>query len=311
MDKYPKTAPACLTFALEPQTGEGASRRFRGVAYSGGVIPQYGWYGDACIDLSTISLPSGKLFALVDHDPSQRAGQFSARIENNALIVEGELFQSSAAGREVAELLAEGAPWQMSVGIQAETESSDQKRAVLINGQTFEVNTVFRHAALREVSFVPVGADPNTAVAAFSRNMAGAVSPDPIPQTTEGDTSMTLEALQAKVAELTQQLEAANAKTSEATTQLAEMKAAARTDAILKLGREFSPEQKAALEKLGDAEFLILSAVIAEEHKTAPDAPPHLFSEQFGNGKPDATHQKPALASLNATLINQLSGKKE
>lgn len=75
--------PACLTFAVAPvadPSGTGPMR-FRGVAYSGGVIPQYGFYGDACIDLASMPMPDGELFALVDHDPTQRAGKFAARID--------------------------------------------------------------------------------------------------------------------------------------------------------------------------------------------------------------------------------------
>jgi len=316
MDKNPKTAPACLTFALEQQPSEGNARRFRGVAYSGGVVPQYGWFGDTCIDLASLVLPAGKLFALVDHDPSQRAGQFSARIEGNALIVEGDLFQSSAAGREVAALLSEGAPWQMSVGVQAETEQSDHKRAVQVNGRVLEVNTVFRNAVLREVSFVPVGADPNTAVAAFSRNMAGAVHPETIPQNQEGDSSMTIEELQAQVSELTQQLAASKAEAESAHASLAQIRMTARKAAIKELsaqtGREFKAEESAALEKLEEEAFVVLSAVFVDGKKKTTEKDKHLFSDQATAGKDDAhgsDENKPTLAKLNATLIHQLSGK--
>lgn len=63
--------------------------RFRGVAYSGGTIPQYGFYGDACIDLASLRLPERELFALVDHEPAKRAGKFSARVEANSIISRG------------------------------------------------------------------------------------------------------------------------------------------------------------------------------------------------------------------------------
>ena len=160
-----------LTFSVLPLTSpatDGTLSRFRGVAYSGGLIPRYGAYGDAAIDLSTINLP-GEVFALVDHDPSQRAGKGSLHIEGGELVFTGEIFKSTSAGQEVSSLFAEGAPWQMSVGIQSQPEHSKKPRMVNVNNQQLTINTLFKNASIREVSFVPVGADPNTSVVAFSK----------------------------------------------------------------------------------------------------------------------------------------------
>jgi phage head maturation protease len=156
-----------LTFAVTSVTSSDEQTRFSGVAYSGGLIPGYGNYGDAAIDLSTITLPD-EVFALVDHDPGQRAGKGYLTVSGNELIFSGELFKSTLAGQEVAALFSEGAPWQMSVGIQSKPEYSKQPRAVSVNAQNLTLNTLFTHAAVREVSFVPIGADPNTSVAVFS-----------------------------------------------------------------------------------------------------------------------------------------------
>jgi hypothetical protein len=305
------TKPACLTFAVDPvanPTGTGPMR-FRGVAYSGGVIPQYGWYGDACIDLASLSLPTGKLFALVDHDPTQRAGKFDARLENNAIIVEGELFTANEAGREVAALLAEGAPWQMSVGIQAETEQSDKRRAVQCNGQPMEVNTLFKNAVLREVSFVPVGADPQTSVQAFSRNLAGDThSPVPHPV---GDPDMTLEELQTQVAELSAKLEAETAARQQAEDALAAHKLAARQDAIkalsAEIGRDMTEAETAALVSVDEATYATLSATLLSLKPAKPAAPDHLFAEQATDGQGE-TPETAAILKAQAILRNQVSG---
>ena len=157
-----------LTFAVTSLiSSDSEQTRFSGVAYSGGLIPGYGNYGDAAIDLSTITLPE-EVFALVDHDPSQRAGKGHLTVNGNELIFSGELFKSTAAGQEVAALFAEGAPWQMSVGIQSKPEYSKKPRVIAVNSQNLSLNTLFTHASVREVSFVPIGADPNTSVAVFS-----------------------------------------------------------------------------------------------------------------------------------------------
>lgn len=312
MRKNPVQTPACLSFAVQATNDPAATgpTRFRGIAYSGGLVPHYGFHGDACIDLSSIKLPEGRLFALVDHDPGKRAGQFSARLENDAIVVEGELFKSTESGREVAALLAEGAPWQMSVGIQADAESTDTLRTVQCNGRALSVHTVFRNAALREVSFVPVGADPNTAVAAFSRNLAGAVAPT-VPQT--GEINMTLEELQQQVADLTGKLEAETAARQSAEAALAETRLAARKASIAALAaelpHELTADETAALEKMPEDIFAAMAGTL-QRFKPAASADPALFKEQATDGKP-AEDGKKTLAQMNAAILNQLSGKKE
>ena len=160
---------AYLTFAptISEHDAQGLPTKFSGIAYSGGVIPSYGGFGDAAIEIESFQIPTAPVFALVDHDPKQRAGKLSAELQGNQIAISGEFFTSSPAGKEVAALFAEGAPWQLSVGIQAQTTLTG-KDPIQMNGRTMAINTLFKNASLREVSFVPVGADPNTAVAAFS-----------------------------------------------------------------------------------------------------------------------------------------------
>lgn len=294
------TQTTCLTFAVEASAE--APQRFRGVAYSGGLIPSYGFYGDAAIDLDSIKLPEGKLFALVDHDHAKRAGQFTARLEANQIIVEGSLFTATDAGREVAALMAEGAPWQMSVGIQAKAEEING--AAEINGQTLAINTLFKDAHLREVSFVPVGADPNTTVAAFSRNLAATVA-DEVPQPEVTDMS---EELQTQIDELSAQLEAERTARVAAESALAEIKAQARTESLAQLsaelGREFSEVETQTFAALDDAAFGVMAGALKS---LKPAAPEHLFREQATDGKQD--NAQTALIQARASLIKQVSGK--
>lgn len=268
-----KTETYTLTFAVgqfEPE--KPGPVRFRGVAYSGGLIPQYGWHGDSVIDLSSINLPN-QIFALVDHDTGKRAGKCSPRLEGNQVIVEGELFDATDAGREVAALLKAGAPWQMSVGIQAKARSSDEAASVTVNGQTLTVNTVFSDASLREVSFVPVGADPNTAVSAFAKRDGHHL---------QGATPMELEALKAKVAELEAASAEFKARAEQAESKLSEIKMAARKDAIAKLeastGQTFDDTRKAAFAGMDDVQFDAVSVTLSAIAKPS-NAPDHLFNE--------------------------------
>lgn len=294
----PKTA-TCLTFAITPDAA--SPKRFSGIAYSGGLIPQYGWHGDAAIDLSTMQIPEGRIFALVDHDPSRRAGHLTASIKDGALHVEGELFDATESGREVSALLAAGAPWQMSVGIQAETESGDKKRAVKINNRKLEINTLFKHAALREVSFVPVGADPNTSVASFSRNLGS--------QQKETHKMEEIDELKQQVAALTASLEAEKTARATAETSLAEITLSARKSAVTALltsvGMEDTTDNAAPYLDMPAATFAAVSQQM-QALKPASQAPSHLFSEQAKDGKGEEGSDK--ISASLAKMTAQLQG---
>jgi phage head maturation protease len=138
-----------------------AANRFGGIAYSGEIIPSYGWIGDVVIDLADAQIPDS-LFALVNHDPDQRVGKCRPRIENGQLWIEGEFLQATDIGRQVAAELAEGAPWQYSIGFTAPLDIYNEAREVTVNGRTLRVQGIFRAPRLLEVSFVPAGADPKT-----------------------------------------------------------------------------------------------------------------------------------------------------
>ena len=66
--------PRYLTFAPDITVDEssGLPTGFSGIAYSGGVVPNYGWYGASAIDMGSVSIPD-QMFSLVNHDPDQRA----------------------------------------------------------------------------------------------------------------------------------------------------------------------------------------------------------------------------------------------
>jgi hypothetical protein len=96
--------------------------RFTGVAYSGGVIPSYGWLGDVAIDLATLQNPDAQnIPVLIDHSAEIEniAGKGNLSRQGHALHITGELTQATEAGRQVAALMLEGYPLQLSVGMQA------------------------------------------------------------------------------------------------------------------------------------------------------------------------------------------------
>lgn len=262
-----------LSFSPHFDAATDGPRRFSGIAYSGGLIPGYGWHGDSVIDLASFTLPPGPLFALVDHDPTQRAGRFTASLTDHHIQIDGEFFTTTEAGREVSGLCAEGAPWQLSVGIRGQIDESSAPRELAINGQTLTARTVFRHASLLEVSFVPVGADPATAVTAFAQ----------LPEEDTMDPSA-LAALTAEIAALKDQVVALTTERNAAHAALANHRAELRHAAITELSAqtalEISAEQRAVLIALSDADYQVMAGMMTAR----PAAPEHLFSEQATAG---------------------------
>lgn len=188
----------------------GETRSFAGVAYSGGVVPGYGWLGDVAIDLTNAKIPA-RTFALLDHDHKQRAGVASFTIENNALRTSGRLLDT-AFGEQIATLAAQGAPWRLSVGVIAEIVKTGRKPQ-MVNGQELVVDHIFRNPIIREVSFVTAGADPNTEVQVFA-----AQNPTITPDTKSLELSAALAQVNAELAELrASQLRAALPKLPDAT----------------------------------------------------------------------------------------------
>lgn len=103
--------PRHLTFSPDITVDEtnGIPTGFSGIAYSGGVVPNYGWYGDSAIDIGSLSIPD-QMFALVNHDPDQRAGHCRVWIDGSAIHIAGQFSRMTAAGQSVAGEFMEKAP---------------------------------------------------------------------------------------------------------------------------------------------------------------------------------------------------------
>lgn len=157
-----------LCSALEaPSVDDVLPKRFSGIAYSGGIVPDYGPFGDIAIDLGTLKLPSKRLFALINHDPNQRAGTLELSMDGDAIRVDGE-FMDTTDGLKVASEFKQGAPWEFSVRVHGKKRKADRSTPILLNGREMNVDMIISDASVREVSFVPAGADPNTTAIAFS-----------------------------------------------------------------------------------------------------------------------------------------------
>lgn len=322
---------ANLSLRFQPTIDLDASQptRFEGLAYSGGVIPNYGLYGDAAIDLGSMVVSDKPVFALVNHDSNQRAGKVELRKIGDGLTASGTFSLSTDAGRQVAAEFSEGAPWEFSVGINAEVESFPKRSEVELNGRTLSVDTVFRKARVRELSFVPAGADPNTHVVAFERpclpvevsctDVEKSMSEDREKlialEASNVDLKSKLIASESMVADLTAQLEAVRQQLSvesdrakQAEAQIQAQREAARKIAVESLfadmHQEMSAERAAPYLAMSEESFAAISADLRA--LSAPVADPKLFVETAVSG----ASRDANVIDLGAQLFKQVAGVK-
>lgn len=286
-------------FTFEPsivRDAAGLPTGFSGVAYSGGVIPNYShndvWYGDVAIDIDTMSVPD-RLFALVHHEPDDRAGHCQPTIDSSQLRVAGVFSKVTESGQSVAGEFNEGAPWKLSVGINGSVETMDPPQTITLNGKIMTVGAIFRNTRLLEVSFVYADADPNTTVAAFSAKN----STVPPTEHSMAEENARIAALEAQVSDLTAKFAAEKTRADTAEAALHETKSAARMAAVKSLfeatGLEFSDEKAKPYLGMEEAAF---SAVAETMKAIRPAADPSLFEATATNGKP----KEPVEAQMSA-----------
>ena len=153
-----------LTLAAEQ--GDGASTedrkmRFSGIAYSGGIAVKYGTR--MVIDLDGMEVPE-RCPSMYNH--VDRVG-FCEKIEKagGKLAVAGRLLEGNDMAVSISRDGQQGYPFEMSVWVDFTSDPVfvPEDTAVSVNGQTFKGPVfVISKSALREVSIVDVGADPNT-----------------------------------------------------------------------------------------------------------------------------------------------------
>ncbi|MGN1274611.1 MAG: HK97 family phage prohead protease, partial [Thermoguttaceae bacterium] len=161
-------------------------------AYSGGklftsgiTIPEPLQIGDetyaagtslpTVVDLDTVQLEQN-IPILYSHNPDYRLGHtYSVKCDGEAVVAEGLLESPSQWNQEVITSFKTGARWQASLGsglvdpTQKEVVPAGEYRE--INGQTLAGPYIILHnLAIREISIVPAGADPQTEVLLASLN---------------------------------------------------------------------------------------------------------------------------------------------
>jgi len=273
-----------LTFAVRPAAGARADEplRFEGVAYSGGVVPAFGWHGDVVIDLSGLKNADGEeLPVLVDHQASVgaiagkgRIYRFSQPDGATGLRIEGEVIDATDAGRQIAALLRSDFPLQMSVGMSANFREVTEP--LFVNGREVRVCGVFEQPHIREVSFVPVGADPATSAAALRFAFDTVSQPSPVKE--QANMSRTAED-EALIAGLQEQVQSLQAELEKARQERRVEQLSALFDEI---GRD-APQGEAVKPylEMSDAAFAAFAAELRAVAKSVrQQVNPALFSSQ-------------------------------
>lgn len=164
------------------------ARRFTMAAYTGSVFDV--GFGPAVIDLESMRFEQS-IPILRQHDALLFAGRStSVGVANGcSLVIEGVLFDNDC-GNEVAALSDQGAMWQASVGVGIDLDGMK----FVAEGETLSLNgcdvdgpfIALSNVRLKESSFVPMGADPNTSAVALSDRVhsfdltnGGATMPEP------------------------------------------------------------------------------------------------------------------------------------
>lgn len=172
------TKPAKFYFTAGKVTVEAASEpktipTVDILAYTGGPMSLPGFQYPVIVDLAGMIVPSQNRPLLRDHKHWKVVGHTQEIINDGSTLRARGLI--SGTGPDAREVLANSQnqfPWQASIGADAEqVEFYDPNQTVSVNGQQFTGPVyVARRTTLREISFVPLGADGNTSAAVAASN---------------------------------------------------------------------------------------------------------------------------------------------
>ena len=263
-------------------------RTFSGVALSGAPV-NHRCFGPLVIDLASLILPPA-CPVLIEHAREQRVGVATFAVRADTLEASGRLLRNADAQALAADA-DEGFPWQLSVHAEpgvVETVGADAR--VPVNGRPLAGPlTIWRHTAIRELSFTPTGVDAQTHAHVFSTPATDAPADAPTPLTLAPEAHSMADPIPdpaAQVAALTAQLDALKTRADAAEAALKAERQAQRTQAVQALFSELGlpvPAQSMPHYLALDPDAFAAFAVDLRAARQ-PD-PAHLFSEQAVTGR--------------------------
>ncbi|CAN5597799.1 hypothetical protein BH11PLA2_BH11PLA2_45860 [soil metagenome] len=155
-----------------------APPKFSMLAYTGDAM-KVGFGSAVVVDLTGLNVLKARQPVLRDHDPSKIIGHVTAAAmdKTTGLTVEGVVSGTGPDAAEVISAARNGFPWQASIGAEIHnTEFLQAGSKATVNGRLFTGPlNIIRASTLKELSFVPMGADGATSAtirASFSRGIA-------------------------------------------------------------------------------------------------------------------------------------------
>lgn len=166
---------------IEAAAEANGPKKFSLLAYTGAAMQLPGYFHKVVVDVAGL-VASGTQPILRNHDPERIVGhsQTVAIARNGEVTLGGVMSGMAAEVEPITSTAKSGFPWQASIGASVERmEFVDRGEKVSVNGRTFTGPLfVARASTLREVSFVPIGADAGTSasIAAAHTGSAGKVN---------------------------------------------------------------------------------------------------------------------------------------
>ncbi|WP_176371150.1 phage protease [Crenothrix polyspora] len=210
--KFPSTAFQFLAKAdFSTPTAKG-ERELTGIAYSGDVVTDHGYWNRLVIDLATLTVDT-PIPLLQGHCHDDTIGLVTTvSTHTGQLSINARLFADvDDDAAEIAAKADKGFPWQLSVGIWPKSiEEVNPGESITVNNRTFTGPVVvFRNGRVREISVVAIGADHQTSATVLTAGFD-----TEIPFITH-ENPMTTEELKAKVDALSAELTAEKTKNVE------------------------------------------------------------------------------------------------
>lgn len=158
-------------------TGGGVKlKRFTATAYTGVPMKLRGWPYPVVVDLAGMRVPNQAMPAHRDHDPDRAVGHTtSVAVTAQRIKCAGVISGVGPDAQEVSAMAANGFPWQMSLGADADSDSVeflDRGKTANVNGRNVTGPAhIVRASALKELSFVTNGADGATSATIAARSV--------------------------------------------------------------------------------------------------------------------------------------------
>jgi len=166
--------------AVEIHAAAGESKRptFEIVGYTGAAMNVAGFYSPVVVDLAGLRATGQEIPVLYNHDPTRIVGQTTAVAIGKDVKLSGTVTGENADATEVVTQARNGFRWQASIGASVDRrEFLDAGKTAVVNGREFAGPLVIaRESTLKEISFVALGADPQTSASVAASSPGSPIS---------------------------------------------------------------------------------------------------------------------------------------